>query len=330
MFSTVVEARQAFSEHLDESLLDAAVAGLVPALVFHPDTADTDRVGQTRFGGAPDLPQGASWPRPPIPANAEEIAMRGSTEAAGEMRQHFALGLPYAFMAQIDLAEAAALGPTASVLPGEGRLLFFYDILVGCYEKGTGPCRVVWDRTPHTGLEPCPMPRDLAAAEDKYREEIRAIRAQYDLDVAAVEREGTNYGTRSRPLKLAAELTPPHSHADGGEAFWENYEALPYLNYDEVWQRSKLLGYPDPVQDDPQWDAVVVSDYGVQHLSSDQWPEFRADIALKARDWRLLLQVSLADWMQSEMTEGCVYFLIRHEDLALRRFERVVTVYQQT
>ena len=55
------------------------------------------------------------------------------------------------------------------------------------------------------------------------------------------------------------------------------------------------------------------------------WPEIEAG----ARDWRLLLQIDVGDFLQ-ESGEGTVYFLIRAEDLAERRFDRVVAVYQQT
>lgn len=34
--------------------------------------------------------------------------------------------------------------------------------------------------------------------------------------------------------------------------------------------------------------------------------------------------------MQARFVEGTVYFMIRREDLAARRFETVVAVYQQT
>lgn len=330
MFSTLASARDMLGAHLDGSRLDAAAAGLIPAIVFRPDAAGADRIGRTRLGGEPDLPRGAGWPRPPAPADAEAIAARGSEGAAKEMREHLALGLPYAFIAQIDLAEAAALGPTAGVLPAEGRLLFFYDILIGCYDNGARSCRVLWDRTPTSALAPCAVPQDLAAAAEESREFMRQLKARYNLDAAAVELQGTNYGTRSRPLKLAVELTFPDASSDEGQVFWQQYDAVPYPGDDDVWRRTKLLGSPDPEQKDPRWDAAIVTDYGVQHIASDRWTEVQADIASKARGWRLLLQVNLADWMQADNTEGTIYFLIRHEDLAQRRFERVVTVYQQT
>ncbi len=75
---------------------------------------------------------------------------------------------------------------------------------------------------------------------------------------------------------------------------------------------------------------MVVSEFGQQHLSREEWAQHRAGIMVQARDWVLLLQVGLADWMQDDLVEGTVYYVIRRPDLAERRFDRVVAVYQQT
>ncbi len=103
--------------------------------------------------------------------------------------------------------------------------------------------------------------------------------------------------------------------------------------YDEVSQgaeqESLLLGAPVPEQDDPRYDAVVVSDYNTQSLSQEDWAKNRTKVMETAKDWRLLLQLSVPGWMQ-DSGEGTVYFLIRDKDLQDRAFERVVAVYQQT
>ena len=60
------------------------------------------------------------------------------------------------------------------------------------------------------------------------------------------------------------------------------------------------------------------------------WSEHDEELKAEALAWRLLLQVDVADWTQAEYTEGTVYFPIRPADLAARRFDTVVAVYQQT
>lgn len=85
-----------------------------------------------------------------------------------------------------------------------------------------------------------------------------------------------------------------------------------------------------PEQDDPRYGAVVWSRFGKPYLSSEEWETHHDELVAAAREWRLLLQLDLSDWTQAQFTEGTVYFLIRTTDLAARRFERVVGVYQQS
>ncbi len=91
-----------------------------------------------------------------------------------------------------------------------------------------------------------------------------------------------------------------------------------------------LLDQPLGEQDDPRYDAAIVSRYGVQFMPPVHTRAEYDRIREEARDWRLLFQVALTAWWQDPDTEGTLYYLIREDDLAARRFERVVTVYQQT
>ena len=60
------------------------------------------KLGQTKFGGAPDLPSGTAWP----------IIERD--------------GFPYTFLGQINLAEVKAFDKE-KLLPAKGMLYFFVD-----------------------------------------------------------------------------------------------------------------------------------------------------------------------------------------------------------
>ena len=64
-------------------------------------------IGQSKFGGAPDLPRGTRWPM--------------WTAPDGEAR-------PLQFFAQVDLGAAAAASPGPLGFPAEGQLSFFADI----------------------------------------------------------------------------------------------------------------------------------------------------------------------------------------------------------
>ncbi len=350
MFDSPVEATNALLDYFDRPRVEIIAKALVPAIIFHPSSKEVV-AGQTRLGGTPDVPEGFVWPRPAPAENPEEIAKRGNEEAATEMRAHLALGLPYAFVAQVDLAEAASLGAVASPLPSDGRLLFFYDFAVGPWDTGTRVAKVIWERSPAEQLHGLAKPRDLAEAEDRALRERAGISAEFGDGENTVG--GSNYGAPARAMMLHATWRLPSPHAieiNGlpdlaavarGETSDPKLQEL-YAAYEEAleehgdqdseqaWQRHQLLGSPLPAQGDPRFDAVVVSEWGKQHLSREEWTEHREDVFRKARDWVLLLQIDIGDWMQASFVEGTVYFVVHQEHLEQRKFDEVIAVYQQT
>ncbi|TWF52128.1 DUF1963 domain-containing protein [Neorhizobium alkalisoli] len=347
MFDTPAQAHQVIEERFAPDLVEMVTGQLRPAIVF--STKDADRKGGSRIGGTPDLPKEIEWPRRTIPANVDEIAGRAGEPYDGELKTHLAAGLPYAFFAQVDLGEAAGLGEAAKLLPNEGRLLFFYDMVAGPFDTGTESARVIWDRSPADALSHAAIPTDLASAAVAYRKMVEDANKQYGLQpearLAGAPEPGTPYGGSARPMALKAALQlPSYSSIEfqasgrlektysadqavvgGAQAFSQAYSELS----DDTEPQTQLLGAPQPVQDDPRYDAVVSSEFKTQFLSGDDWAKNRDMIMEKAKDWRLLLQVEVPDWMQ-ENSEGTVYFLIREKDLEERAFDRVVAVYQQT
>lgn len=352
MFDSLADATRELRDFFDDDHLERVLQALVPTISLRPSTVPDRGIGSTRLGGVPDLPVGAQWPRPPVPLDAEAIASRGNEHAAAEMRAHLQAGLPYAFIAQIDLDEAHALGPAAADLPDRGRLLFFYDLSIGPWESGTRPACVIWDDSPRDRLQPLPMPTDLAAAAEKERHEREAILVQFKKPIPA-EPLGTNYGAPAKSISLHLVLCTPDTAslemgamselrdyysgqrvdaeaAELAEAYSEMREALGGAFPSPGWKRHQVLGSPLPEQDDPRYQAVIVTEFGVEFLDRQEWKRQRDRIEQLAHDWRLLLQVDLADWSGDGLTEGTVYFLIRARDLSDRRFDRVVAVYQQT
>lgn len=355
MFDTPADAQAQLAQHLTRPQVAMVVEALVPTLVFQPQPKGKANLGGTRIGGTPDLPPGLAWPRRAKPADIEAIAKRGNAEAGEEMRRHFRKELPYAFFAQVDLGEAKekmkGQGALADALPGHGRLLFFYDLSAGPWDNGTESARVIWDESPREGLAAHVPPPDLAAAAEDHRAEIAKVNREFKLPLPKPD-SGTPYGGPARPMSLHATLRPPAIESlemetraamkaalalrsDGEESFRDAYEDLFSRAFDtyhgaaNAGRRNQLLGSPLPEQSDPRFEAEVVSRFGVQHLSQDQWKAHKPEIEAGARSWRLLLQIDAGDFLQ-ENGEGTVYFLIRASDLSERRFERVVAVYQQT
>jgi uncharacterized protein YwqG len=344
MFASIDEARAALDEVFVSEIVEEFLRALLPATIFTPLRDDAPpKLGATRIGGTPDMPPNLAWPVRPAPPNVAEIAARGGSAHGEHIRKHLERALPFEFVAQIDLVEAARLGPATEALPREGRLLFFYEGSTAPWNGGAESCRVLWDRAPAEILETKPRPADLfelgVAQIAEYNDKAR----QHGW--APMTLDKTLYWGPARAMRLEARLQlpdPSSIEAQQNEALTASFEdeeiedAYRDMLSDRAWvgsahhSRQQLLGAPTPEQDDPRYDAVVVTDHGVQHLSRDAWEKAGPSIAQRARNWRLLFQLDMRDYLQMRYTEGTVYFLIRHDDLAARAFGEVVAIYQQT
>ena len=212
---------------------------------------------------------------------------------------------------------------------------------------------MIYDASTHDTLVRCPMPPDLTEAAKRVRQQLVALFAEHKLPPPA-ENEGRTYAAPEQGRRLKSTLRLPQTHTreiDAVPSLAEAARSLPtpkpgqlerverYAELCEAandgfdgehWCRQQLLGGPMPEQDDPRYGAVVWSRFGKPYLSSEEWETHHDELVAAAREWRLLLQLDLSDWTQAQFTEGTVYFLIRTADLAARRFERVVGVYQQS
>lgn len=287
MFDSLEQARKAAAEFIAEEHLDEAMKVLRPGIGLRPAERDSSSaVGGSRLGGEPDLPAGIEWPRPESGA------------------------LPYAFICQIDCAEAHALGELAADLPANGRILVFYDVQLGEDGDAARAAHVLWDDTSADQLHTATMPDDLAEAA----EHGTGGSSGYPADC---------YHSPARPMTLFRGVTPPGQDdpvldafmespvSDGWEDEFGEFAGECGVFVTPEWRHHQLLGTPQPEQYDPRIGMDLQPDDEVSH-------------------WRLLLQLSLSNWQAEEFGEGSVYFLIRSDDLAHRRFDRVQAVYQQT
>ena len=133
---TAAEIRAAVVDAELSARADDILSAALPAIQLHlTPTARALPEGASRFGGAPDLPSGQSWP---------------STE-----------GGPLAFVGQIDLASVREFA-ASRVLPQTGLLSFFFDAAQehwGFDPKDAGHSVVLYSRSgPYRSAEP---PSDL-------------------------------------------------------------------------------------------------------------------------------------------------------------------------
>lgn len=96
------------------------------------------------------------------------------------------------------------------------------------------------------------------------------------------------------------------------------------LNALDTHEYNKLLGYPDPIQSCVALDAACVA-----ARTNDY-----AGMRYAATEWQLLLQLSTEAGhpfaFLGAMGSPCLYFLIRREDFAQRRFDRIQVIMQGT
>jgi uncharacterized protein YwqG len=218
-------------------------------------------------------------------------------------------GTPLGFLAQVAIAELPD-GPAPAALPSDGHLWFFYVA-----DQST------W------GFDP----KDAGSARVLYR-------------------PGSAVLTRAEP---------PETLPDGGEyaacaVSFEGYEDLPDIDTDHPLNgrlaeaelerylgirdylangdgdaRHKLLGHAQPVQNPMELECALVTS-GLYCGDQTGYEDPRAaEIGQQAERWRLLLQLDSDDHASMTWGDlGTLYFWIRDDDLAARRFERAWMILQ--
>lgn len=341
MFADIASARKALTDYFYDESVETLLAHLRPAIAFDPLGQQAEPApGATRIGGMPDLPASEPWPIRTAASDAAAIAARGGTAHGEHIRRYLAQPFPFQFLAQIDLAEAKALGDVARDLPADGRLLFFYDNSVGPWSDGRESCRVIHDRSPPASLARQGLPQALIAAHRRDYYSTTPV----DPNAPITEMTRSTFWGPARAMRMRNVLALPafgtiELQADDAHADKTLAEALQDGDFEASYQAAfehhrppthQLLGLPVPVQDDPRYSAVSVTEFGEPFLTREVWDANRARIYQAASEWRLLLQIELSGYLQESLVEGTVYVLITRAALAAQQFDQAVAIYQQT
>lgn len=255
-----------------------------------------EQVGQTRFGGRPDVPRDFVWPR---------FESRG--------RNGVVRALPLTFLVQFRCGDLAPLD-AERLLPQEGVLSFFYELESQCWgfdPEDRGCARVFW--FPDQDLAPADFPEDLS-------QEGR-------LPCLKI-------GRRAAASYPAWEDVPRELSRILDDVCEDYYEIRARLEDCEEGENcSKLLGWPDIIQSNMTLECELIrrSFYlGGNWRSID--PQIRAEAeAASQEQWRLLLQLDTVEQDDFELMfgdGGRLYFYIRKEDLQQARFDRVWLILQ--
>lgn len=245
--------------------------------------SEEEASARTRIGGLPDLPDVAMWP-------------------------HFE-GAPLAFLAQLDLAELAALHPE-SPLPKSGLLSFFYDSEGqprGYNESDRDHWRILYFRDPFQPALLEDYPEGLAE-ESRHPAAPVFVENGESLPDVLIDTLLEGHG----PLKCAM----IENMFDQYQQFYEG-------------AAHQILGFPYTIDGHPGRDCQLAAKGLPAGPETDEDDPRVAELEAGADQWRLLLQIDSdgrAGMMWGHM--GTLYFMIREADLAAGHFEKAWVILQ--
>ena len=288
--------RKLLAEHpeLDAEFIESTILPSV-GLTAHRVPQDQLALGASRLGGIPDVPPDFEWPRWLAPPTWWD-----KLRARWQPRTPTPLG----FLAQVNLSEMPCIDPA---MPLTGWLYFFYDFY-----------RCPW------GFDPT----DREAFRVFYIDCLvsRLKRAMMPADS---NRKHVDHACR---VEAQAMLTLPDALPD------EVADDDQFGAYDELRERlpdadgHRLLGHPQIVQGPMELECQLASN-GLYCGTAAGYDDPRAKaLEAGAVDWRLLLQIDTDEdgpgWMWGDL--GKIYFWIKKQDLAARRFDGVWLILQCT
>lgn len=254
-------------------------------------------VGGTRFGGQPDVPADFMWP-----------TFITDTYDDDEVKAR-----PLAFLAQLNCAELTALDKEG-LLPKTGVLSFFYEMgsqRWGFDPQDAGCARVYWFADAEV-LAPAEFPADLA-------EENR-------FPALKIAMEQKTYLPDWADFELGREDAL-------GERYDEFYEERAMLEGEQPDISTKILGWPDIIQNNMTTECELVSR---GHYLGGMWddiPQRDKDEAMQTslEQWQLLFQLDMVNDGDFELMfgdSGRLYFYIRENDLREQKFDKVWVIMQ--
>lgn len=271
------------SDQLESLMLDS-----IRATTRRIDNESEIPIGASKLGGLPDFPTEIDWP--------------------------LWNGIPLAFIAQINLAEAKFYD-VDGVLPPVGMLYFFNDAEQpwGGSLKDRGRWKVIFydeETKPERRIAPISLPNDS---------HFKACSMQFFNEVTLP------------PIVTDYHSSPEFTHKIGALEISDEESNIiwgmrPKTQVEGPLHR--LLGYPDVIQHpDMEMDCQLLSN-GLTYREGSKDAHF-AEVREGAKDWRLLFQIDTDDSANMMWGDvGKIYYWIRRQDLQARNFDNVWLILQ--
>lgn len=258
----------------------------------------------THFGGLPSTPKDFKWPYYETDYFNDGIVKER----------------PLAFLAQFDCSEFTEFDKD-NLLPHTGVLAFFYSVESECWgfdTKDEGCSRVYWFENVNE-LTPTEFPCDL---EEDSRFPSLAIKLSVADSYPDYENLPTDYDSDEYEEFFEA------LHGEDDEAFDDEDD---FEDGEE--NISKLLGWADTIQSAMERECELIAS---NYYLGDDWSKIPQEVLDEAErtapdKWQLLFQLDSVNFEDFELEffdSGRLYFWIRKEDLAARRFDRVWLIVQ--
>ena len=263
-------------------------------------------VGVSKLGGRPDVPASFVWPR-----------------YTGEDYAGVTADRPLSFMAQFDLAQVRPMD-TDGLLPETGLLSFFYEMQTQNwgFDPADRGCARVYYFEDTSDLAPAAFPEDLA---EECRFPEREVTFAPRVTVPGWEECAVLDGYGELSARFPEEVND-----------WEKYCDLS-AEYGAPTNRegtdaTQLLGWPCEIQGTMERECEMAS-RGIYCGSGpvELPPQQKQDIAAASRDWILLFQMDSVNERDSTLMfgdDGYIYYWVRRQDLAERKFDDVWLILQ--
>ena len=277
-------------------------------LAYQP-AAEPVAMGRSKIGGRPDLPADFVWPY---------------YEGKGYLDET-PVNRPLTFMTQINLAEASEFDKE-NLLPKKGLLTFFYELHTEKwgFDPADKGCARVYYFADTSVLMRCEFPADLEA--------------EYQLPEFAVTlANGTELPDCGNFMYLPLTQDIPRQFPEEADNLdWDDYEemraeygcTLPEDGWSET---TKLLGWPNVIQNPMEFQCEKVSRGIYDGTPQETAEDLQAEIEQASQDWLLLFQMGTVENGDFELMFGDVghiYFWIKKRDLAALNFDNVWLILQ--
>lgn len=273
-------------ECVNEPFTQIVINAITPSIRIVSNLSKSIKVGQSKFGGIPDLPLGMDW------------------------IQNNTTNKKYSFLCQINLKEISKF-EEANKLPQEGILSFFFDL------DSSDDGRVIYipDKSklskPNIPIEFEPIKQSFLKrifSRKPHTKLIKEVACNFSLDYSFPSANSLLIEKNKRILNISL----PALDAFQDELFERKYDE----NDSEDTANHRILGLYEGIQDEYQ--ELILNH--IFHNPTD----LTIEQINKSLEWKLLFQMdSDRDLKFNYLDSGRIYFFIKQEDLESQHFERV-------